>query len=486
MALDDEQILRQNPWWTRERWEQQDPHLNELEHQPQVFDLDPLAHLNLLSPGIHIVRGPRQVGKSTSLKRLVRRMLDAGRDRRHIIYLASDLLEGQPPRDLYASVARAKELARAEEPCLLMLDEVTMVSRWQTAIKSLWDDGLVRGDVVLCTGSSAIDLREGAAERLPGRRRAGDDVLVLPQSLGVVARALDDSIPASPGYDLAQIVSPSGRETLADMQIHLPALRRALERYVVFGGLPAAVAELLSGAAEPSRDAKRTMHDALIKDVARRGASRPAAHALLERIVRSLGSKTNWAAMAREMDVRLGPQRRPSSRGTPDPGTVRDYVELMADGYLLVIVYFWRKGSHSNALSNDKKMYFFDPLLHAVAREYAPGLADDVPARVENVLATHLLRRYEPRDLLLESPAEPQRLHVWGKESGEIDFIAGSWSERAALEVKYGNVKLNVASNIAKAHPARPAVVASKDTLILDRDEYVVVPAPLVAWALGT
>lgn len=55
-----------------------------------------------------------------------------------------------------------------------------------------------------------------------------------------------------------------------------------------------------------------------------------------------------------------------------------------------------------------------------------------------------------------------------------------------ALETTYGNVKLSVPANIAKAHPNRPVVVASKDTLVLDRDEYVVAPAALVAWALSS
>lgn len=486
MPLTDTQLLQQNPWWRRDEWQSDDPHLTRLRRQPHTFESDPLVGIDQSEPGVHIVRGPRQVGKSTSLKRFALRALDGGRERNHIVYLAADLLEGQPPTELYESVVRAKQLASVSGPCLLMLDEVTVVAKWQNAVKSLWDDGVIDDDIVLCTGLSAIDLRQGAAERLPGRRRGGQDVLVLPQSFSSVARALDDSIPPSPHMDLAELVSPSGRSVLTQQQLHLPALQLAMERYLHFGGLPAAVAEMLAGATEPTPDTKRIMDDALVKEVGRRGAATSAAHALLERVIRSLGSKTNWADMAREMNVGLGSQQ--PTRGKPSPArtTVRDYIELMADGYLVLVVYFWRAGSHSNALSRDKKMYFFDPLVHAVASDYAPGLGDDTSAQVENLLATHLLRRYEPTGALMETPSEPQRLHVWAKESGEIDFVAGDWANRAAVEVKYGNVKLNVAANIAKAHPGRPAVVASKDTLVLDRDPYVVAPAALILWALGT
>jgi uncharacterized protein len=486
MSLPDLQILQQNPWWQRDQWRADDAHLTRLRRQPHTFEADPLADIALHEPGVHIVRGPRQVGKSTSLKRLVVRALENSYDRHHIIYLAGDLLEGQSPTDLYVSVMRAKHLAGATGTCLLMLDEVTVVDKWQNAVKSLWDDGLIHDDIVVCTGSSAVDLRHGTAERLPGRRRRGQDVLVLPQSFASVTRAGNDAIPPSPQMDLADLVSPSGRSILTRMQVHLPTLQLAMERYLRFGGLPAAVAEMLAGDHEPSGDTKRILHDALVKEVGRRGASTSAAHALLERVIRSLGSKTNWADMAREMHVRLGATGRPSRRAGATGPTVRDYIELMADGYLILILYFWRAGSNSNALSRDKKMYFFDPLVHAVARDYAPGLGDDTPAQVENLLATHLLRRYERTETFMESPSEPQRLHVWAKPSGEIDFLAGGWANRAALEVKYGAVGPGVGANVAKAHPGRPAVVASKDSLVLDRDPYIIAPAALVLWALGT
>ncbi|MGH9185202.1 MAG: hypothetical protein ACRD0U_05220 [Acidimicrobiales bacterium] len=55
---------------------------------------------------------------------------------------------------------------------------------------------------------------------------------------------------------------------------------------------------------------------------------------LLERVVRSLGSKTNWSKMARGMDVPLK-----GGAGTTHH-SVREYVELLATGYSLFAVYF--------------------------------------------------------------------------------------------------------------------------------------------------
>jgi predicted AAA+ superfamily ATPase len=122
---------------------------------------------------------------------------------------------------------------------------------------------------------------------------------------------VSDEIPVSPRLTVAELCSADGEALLLDMRIYGPALQAALERYLRFGGLPAAVAEAASGAQEPSREVRRVLYDSLVRELQRRGASVPAGSALLERVVRSLGAKVSWSAMAREMDVPLvcGPRR---------------------------------------------------------------------------------------------------------------------------------------------------------------------------------
>jgi len=481
VALTDSEILRQNRWWTEPAWAGRDPHLDRLERQPVRLSTEVVITLDLDTPGIHILRGPRQVGKSTDLKLLVRRAIDAGRDPRAIVYLALDLLEGQSHAELARTIVRAKELAGVTDGCVVLLDEVTVVERWQTAVKALWDDGYLRDDVVVCTGSSAIDLQRGAAERLPGRREAGLDHLVLPQSFAAFAQAVDASIPPAPRLRVADLVTPDGAEVLRRARVHMPALQATLERYLRFGGLPAAVAEAASGAHEPSMETRRVLYDSLVRELQRRGASVAASQALLERLVRSLGSKTSWSQMAREMDVPLG-----RGRGRPSHHTVRDYVELMAAGYFLLIVYYWRSGSETNEQSKDKKLLFADPLLHTIALDHAPGLRPDVPALVEDMVGVALYRGYEPPEQMPETFSLPQRLHIWQTaRGGEVDFVAGPRRELDVVEVKYrGDPGRSAAAAAARAHPRRPVVLVTKDAFEIG-ERYSLVPASLLLWALG-
>ncbi len=450
MALNDEQILAQNPWWSEQGWSAEDRQLALLAAHPMRLPADLVGEIDLTDAAIHTLRGPRQVGKTTDLKLLVVRALAEGHEPRSIVYLTLDLIEGAHHAELAETVTRAKSLARHRGPSIVLLDEVTGVPRWQTAVKAIWDDGTIGDDVVVCTGSSAIDLQRGAAERLPGRRGTGHDYLVLPQTFASFARAIDSSIPPSPCHAIADVCTPDGEAALYENRVHAPALKEALSLYLKFGGLPAAVTEAATGAAEPSEQVKRVLYDSLVKEVQRRGASIPAAHALLERVLRSLGSRTDWSRMAREMDVPLAKRR-----GATSHHTLRDYIELLAGGYFLFILYFWRASAQTNSFSNEKKVFFADPLLHTIALDLAPGLSADVPALVENAVGLALYRRYEPHERLIETFVSPERLHVWRTaRASEVDFVAGPRRELDAVEVKYRRkIDLRGASGVAKAHP---------------------------------
>jgi hypothetical protein len=482
--LADEQIYRLNRWWASAGWEADDPHLRRLEESAIRLPAPQVEQVDLKLPAVHVLRGPRQVGKSTDLKLLARRALKAGIGAERIVYLSLDLLEDQPPGELVESVIRALELAGGTAPRLLLLDEVTAAGRWQTAVKALWDEGQIDRDVVVCTGSSAVDLADGTAERLPGRRGGGRDFLVLPQEFASVARVLDGTIPASPGMTVAELVSPEGEATLVGARPHLRSLRHALELYLRFGGLPAAVAEAAAGHGEPSPEVQAVLWDSIVKEVQRRGASIPASQALFERVMRSLGSKVSWSRLAREMDVPLGPPRR-GGRGRPDPRTLQAYVEFLAANYWALIVYFWKPDSGTGALARDKKVYFGDPLLHTITAQRV-GLRRDIHADVENAVALALYRRYEPAERRAENMISPERLHVWGTRSGgEIDFVCGPPTAIEAVEVAdWEHLNRQKATAPARALPGRPAAVATRDELNLGRTANLI-PAPLLLWALG-
>lgn len=151
-----------------------------------------------------------------------------------------------------------------------------------------------------------------------------------------------------------------------------------------------------------------------------------------------------------------------------------------------MVVYFWKPGSATNDLARDKKVYFADPLLHHVTLQRSPGLDFDEAAAVENAVANSLYRRYEPFASQTDGLASPSSLHVWETASPkEIDFHCGPPKAPDLVEVKYRpTVGLADSRTMRRAFPGRPAVVASRSTLLFDAD-HACVPAALLLWVLG-
>jgi len=134
---------------------------------------EPILQNELGKGRVFTLRGPRQVGKTRFLKNLKEKteMLNP-------VYESLDLV--RTDREL---VALVKKLIKDTKTRLLLLDEITSVSRWQKAIKYLIGKDEIKNIDLILSGSSATDIKRGA-ERLPGRRGAeiagGWDRILLP------------------------------------------------------------------------------------------------------------------------------------------------------------------------------------------------------------------------------------------------------------------------------------------------------------------
>jgi predicted AAA+ superfamily ATPase len=163
---------RQNPWWAGEslgavpafrRW---------------PFDRI-LARLKLPLAPILVIRGPRQIGKTTLQMQVIRQLLDEGVDPRRLLRVQFDeipsLSSGEMRVEPILRVADWFERsilgkhfnAAADEgrPAFLFFDEVQNLPDWDAQLKSLVDHAKVR---VLVTGSSALRIEMGR-DSLAGR-----------------------------------------------------------------------------------------------------------------------------------------------------------------------------------------------------------------------------------------------------------------------------------------------------------------------------
>lgn len=116
---------------------------------------------------IQVVMGPRQVGKSTVVKQVLKEL-----DIPYQMFSADNV-----PTTNSAWVANCWEATRSlqknkgYESIVLIIDEIQKIANWSEAVKKEWDDDTFhdRNIKVLLLGSSRVLLEKGLSESLAGR-----------------------------------------------------------------------------------------------------------------------------------------------------------------------------------------------------------------------------------------------------------------------------------------------------------------------------
>ncbi len=408
MTTLDEQILLWNPWWADPAAIGRDPHIRALEAAPVKW-MPPLLDALPIVPGdTHSMRGPRQAGKTTIAKLLIRRLLERGE--RRVLYFSFDL--HRDPEVLYDVVRRAKALhPDAEGTWHFFLDEVTSVPQWQRGVKVAWDQGLTRDDFVLLTGSSAHDMKYGA-EQLPGRRGNGADFLHLPMSFRDFCMQVEELPLPAETFDIEGSLGNDGRRLARQLHLLSADLQRAFRSYLSVGGFPAAIRDYKSAPERRPRPRTiRTLWSAIAGDIASSGRDQTATAKLLEEVAIALGNPLKWEGAAKAM-------------GMANSRTAREYVERLSESFSLLTVFFWDLSGGAPQPSKQRKVYYIDPLIGEIAPLLMPGArrppADGV---VENAVAVGLFR--SAARALTQADPVPGVVGYWRSANNrEIDFVA--------------------------------------------------------------
>jgi predicted AAA+ superfamily ATPase len=425
-----------NPWWTDPTAISRDRHVRALETSPFRRPLPIVETLRTDAPLVYTLRGPRQVGKTTAAKLLVRWLLEAGIAPRRVLYYALDLEDD--PKALEALVRAGMQTARATPPpaqglptYYFVLDEISAVPGWQQAIKWLRDNTAAAEAFFLLTGSVASDIRAGA-ERLPGRRGAEAqlDRILLPLSFGEFVTACAPNLPAPPRVltptDLAR-PSETAADVLMGHAFLIGQLDEWLQTYLQVGGYPAAVRDYLTSPdGVVSESTSRQLWDMVAGDVSRFRGDPLKALRLIERVSLDLGSTVSYNRLAVHLGYAVD--------------TVEDYVRRMGEAFQVLTLHFFDLSKGMVAPKKNIKLYPVDPLLMQLPRAMLRSTrVPDLSALVEAALALALFRAAELD--LMEAFHVPRTLFYWRSERSsterEVDFLLDPTGARLAFESKY-------------------------------------------------
>jgi len=365
-----------------------------LKEAPFVFKFDFGLEELPEEPGIILVRGPRQYGKSTWLEQQILATID-----RHGPGSAF-LINGDEIRDDAGLTRTIRDLlplfAMGSRVRRLFIDEVTAVPGWQKALKVLADSGELRRVLVVTTGSKASDIRR-ASERLPGRK-------------GKLERTTYLFTPISYG-EFKRVCGP----VLAG---------RTLDAYLLSGGSPVACAELAASRRIPQYVIELT-RDWILGEFAASGRSRASLLAVLECLHRFAGTPVGQAKLAREA-------------GLANNTVAAGYVELLTDLACVAPIFAW---DPSRRIPNHRRpsKYPMINLLAAISwHPSRPRSLDDhdrLSPEGQGRLLEWLVAQELWRWAAIRGAEVPEMLLYWMGDEHEIDFVLGP---DEFLEVKRG------------------------------------------------
>jgi hypothetical protein len=116
---------------------------------------------------IHIVAGPRQVGKTT----LVKQVLERTGLESHYASADEPTLRGRGWIEAQWDAARLKARETGRRGAILALDEIQKIPVWSETVKRLWDEDTAKAASlrIVLLGSAPVLLQRGLAESLAGR-----------------------------------------------------------------------------------------------------------------------------------------------------------------------------------------------------------------------------------------------------------------------------------------------------------------------------
>ncbi len=358
--------------------------------------------------GLYILRGPRQIGKSTLIKYTIFELLKKG-ERRSILYLPLDTVGDYVElRDILLNYL---QFASEERKRYVFIDEISMVKDWQRAIKELRDNTVLKDDFVVLTGSSAWDIKR-SSERLPGRKgKVKSDILLLPLTFSEYFKTTVREIQT---FSIDEILSFDDKKRF-ELELISPDLEKSFFKYLESGGIPAVIESLnYTEGVNPFLD---TLWDMMIGDIERQGLSHSNLLRILRYLTERISNRFSWNSGSSEIEI--------------DTKTFQNYIETLGYNYMAMTLKVLDRNSFMPLEKKQKKVYFYDNIiLKNMERKF--GITQKMPALVESAVAQNLVFAFA--NDLEEGLCNIQNVGYWYSSEGkEIDFIVN----QVPIEVKY-------------------------------------------------
>lgn len=370
------------------------PHANQLLKAPITFTYDFGLKTLPIEPGILLIRGARQYGKSSWLEQqLVESIIHFGAG--CAFYLNGDFIADD--HDLHRELENlAASFTQNTNVRRIFIDEITSIKNWEHVLKRLVDNGVLRNILIITTGSSATDLRRGS-ERLPGRK-------------GKLAQSSFLFTPLSYAHFYEKA--------------HKKLKNKTLAAYLISGGSPIACSELIQHGAIPEY-VITLVRDWIEGEIAKSGRQRSALLNILNVIARFGGTAVGQAKLARES-------------GLANNTVAQGYIEILNDLGCIIPAYPIDVIKNQLILRKPCKYHYMNLLVAATFHPSQPRSPDDflsLPEATRGLWYEWCIAQELQRRQALQNSSVLAPLTFWQSNQHEIDFYTDT---KQFIEIKHG------------------------------------------------
>ena len=365
-------------------------------------------------PGVmHVVVGPRQVGKTTAIRQVCGHLDFPS----HWASADSPVPPGAEWIESHWRLART-DAARSRKPVLLVLDEIQKVRGWSETVKRLWDETQAGGVPlrVVLLGSSALLVQAGLTESLTGR------------------------------FFLHRC-----------MHWGWPECRKAfgwdLNDWLYCGGYPGAAAF-----ADDEQAWRQYISDAMVETVLSRDVFQ-FTHITKPALMRHLfGLAAQFPAQVVSYTKLMG-QLQDAGNTT----TLAHYLRLLDAAFLVTGLEQYSAGQIRKRGSSPKLVFWNNALIHAMSGRTRRGTFEDGPwlgRIVENAIGAQLLNRLQGAEWSIT---------YWRDGNKEVDFVVRRGARIWGIEVKSGRSgKLSGMEAFRRRYPKAEAWLIGAEGLALE------------------
>jgi len=398
-----DKLVEQNLWWKDKDLIEKDYDIERWKEKKHSWIPEIVNEIDLKPFALHIILGPRQSGKTTTLKLFIRELLKKIEPRSIFYFNCDEIADYKELLDVIETYLTFK-IDNHIESSIIFLDEITSPKEWYRTIKSLIDKGKLKKDIVILTGSSSIAIKH-EVELFPGRRGNGKDFVLFPlsfrQFLKVITPVLYNKIEPIENIDEIE-------EKASKAMPYIEELNQEIKKYFNYGGFPLGI-EAIS---KSKNEAKAAYLSWIKTSILKAGRNDTIARQILKALLEKMPSAISWESISKEIEIK-------------SPKTVAAYVDLFKSMFALIVLYSIDINKKKIKFGKNKKIHILDPLLLEILEDWCLiSIKNKESILAESIFAIHLSRLF------------PERIFFW-KNKFEVDVVILIKNKVYGFEVKW-------------------------------------------------